>query len=75
MENRMARNTGLLFLGWYFYLRIGDRLDSLTIAAQSLQDALQRIGAKIDTLHAENETDKNENVGIAGNRHFTERQQ
>lgn len=65
----------LLFVAWYFYLRIGDRFDSLAIAVKSLQDALQRIEAKNDTIHAENETDQNENVRIAGNRHFTEHQQ
>jgi len=65
----------LLFVAWYFYLRIGDRMDTLTIAVESLQDALQRIEARNDTLHAENETDQNENVRIASNRHFTEHQQ
>lgn len=69
------RQFYLLFVAWYFCLRIGDRLDALTIATESLQDAIQRIEAKNDTLHAENETDQNENVRIAGNRHFTEHQQ
>lgn len=64
-----------LALAWCFYSQIRHRLDALTIAVESLQDALQRIEAKNDTLHAENETDQKQNVRIVGNRHFTEHQQ
>lgn len=59
----------MLFVGWYFYLRIGDRFDSLTIAVESLQDALQRIEAKNDTVPSKNSSDQNENVRISSNRH------
>jgi len=63
------RNTGLLFLGWYFYLRIGDRFDSLTIAVESLQDAMQRIGDENHTVPSKTSGDQNENDSIAGNWH------
>lgn len=65
----------LVYTGWYFYLRIGDRLDALTIAVESLQDALQRIEAKNDTVPSKNSGDQNESVSIAGNRHCTTREQ
>jgi len=69
------RQFYLLFVAWYFCLRIGDRLDALTIAVESLQDALQRIEAKNDTVPSKNSGDQNENVSIAGNGHFTEHRQ